>query len=154
MVFAVRDSNIKTLDDMAGKSTLTSPASYEYGMLEDYNAKYPDKAIVLQSVQSLTAADSFKMVASGQVDSVLVYDGSFDTVNEEVGTGLYKTNVVMCESTYFMLNKEQTELRDAIDGVLEDMKSDGSLAQISQDDLGTDVFTTYKDTLSDNELQG
>ena len=87
---------------MAGKSVATSPTAYEYGMLQDYNKKYPDKALVLQTISNLTAADSFKMVASGQVDSVLCYDGSFDTVNDETGTGLYKTDVVMCESTYFM----------------------------------------------------
>lgn len=152
MVFAVASPNIKTMDDMAGKSVATSPTAYEYGMLQDYNKKYPDKALVLQTISNLTAADSFKMVASGQVDSVLCYDGSFDTVNDETGTGLYKTDVVMCESTYFMLNKSQQDLADAIDGVLKDMKSDGSLSQIATKDLGCDVFTTYANDLSDEQL--
>ena len=98
------------------------------------------------------AADAFKMISSGQVDSFLCYDGTFDAVNEEVGAGLYKTDVVMCESTYFMFNKDQTELRDAVDGVLKEMKSDGSLAKIAEQDLGTDVFSAYGDALSDNEL--
>lgn len=154
MVFAVTDPSLKTLDDMVGKTVLGSPTGYEWGMLEAYNEKYPDKAVKLVSTQSTTLADSFKMVASGQVDSTLCYDGTFDTVNEEAGTGLYKTNVVICESTYFMLNKSQTELRDAIDKVLKDMKADGSLGKISEQDLGTDVFTTYADALSDNQLEG
>ena len=152
MVFAVRDPNVKTLDDMAGLTTLSNPIHYEYGMIEKYNEKYPDKAIKIQTTSDITMADAFKMVASGQVDSYSCYDGSFDTVNDEAGTGLYKTDVVLCESTYFMFNKEQTELRDAVDKALKDMKSDGSLGQLAEKDLGVDVFTTYADALSDNEL--
>ncbi|MGI6230408.1 MAG: transporter substrate-binding domain-containing protein [Tractidigestivibacter sp.] len=152
LVFAVADPNIKTLDDMAGHSVLTSPQNYEYGMLENYNEKYPDKALVLQTVSNLTPADAFKMVATGQGDSYLCYDGNFDTVNEEAQTGLYKTDVVMCESTYFMFNQSQTDLCNAVNDALVDMKSDGSLGKIAEQDLGTDVFTTYADSLSDNEL--
>ncbi|MCI5950296.1 MAG: substrate-binding domain-containing protein [Parolsenella sp.] len=152
MVFATADPNCKTLDDMAGKSTIATPGGYEYGMLQAYNEKYPDKALTFETVSSLTMADAFKMISSGQVDSFLCYDGTFDAVNEEVGAGLYKTDVVMCESTYFMFNKDQTELRDAVDGVLKEMKSDGSLAKIAEQDLGTDVFSAYGDALSDNEL--
>lgn len=152
MVFAVRDPNIKTLDDMAGLSTLSNPINYEYGMIEKYNERYPEKAIKLQTTSDITVADAFKMVASGQVDSYSCYDGSFDAVNEEAATGLYKTDVVLCESTYFMFNKEQTELRDAVDKVLKEMKADGSLGKIAEQDLGVDVFTEYADVLSDNEL--
>lgn len=152
MVFAVRDPSIKTLDDMAGLSTLSNPINYEYGMIEKYNERYPEKAIKLQTTSDITVADAFKMVASGQVDSYSCYDGSFDAVNEEAATGLYKTDVVLCESTYFMFNKEQTELRDAVDKVLKEMKADGSLGKIAEQDLGVDVFTEYADVLSDNEL--
>lgn len=152
MVFATADPNCKTLDDMAGKSTIATPGGYEYGMLQAYNEKYPDKALTFETVSSLTMADAFKMISTGQVDSFLCYDGTFDAVNEEVGAGLYKTDVVMCESTYFMFNKDQTELRDAVDAVLKEMKSDGSLAKIAEQDLGTDVFSAYGDALSDNEL--
>lgn len=152
MVFATADPNCKTLDDMAGKSTIATPGGYEYGMLQAYNEKYPDKALTFETVSSLTMADAFKMISTGQVDSFLCYDGTFDAVNKEVGAGLYKTDVVMCESTYFMFNKDQTELRDAVDGVLKEMKSDGSLAKIAEQDLGTDVFSAYGDALSDNEL--
>lgn len=152
MVFATADPNCKTLDDMAGKSTIATPGGYEYGMLQAYNEKYPDKALTFETVSSITMADAFKMISTGQVDSFLCYDGTFDAVNEEVGAGLYKTDVVMCESTYFMFSKDQTELRDAVDGVLKEMKSDGSLAKIAEQDLGTDVFSAYADALSDNEL--
>lgn len=153
MVFAVADPNIKTLDDMAGKTVAGSQTSYEWGMLEAYNEKYPDKAVIQKAIASATSADIFNMIATGQVDSTLMYDGSFDTVNEQTGAGLYKTDVVMCESTYFMFNKDQEELRDAVDQVLKEMKEDGSLAEISEQDLGVDVFTAYADALSDNQMQ-
>lgn len=152
MVFAVADPNIKTLDDMAGKTVLSNATGYEYGMLQAYNKKYPDKAVELVTTSSSSNADAFKMIASGQVDATLCYDGGFDTINEEAGTGLYKTNVVLCESTYFMFNKSQEELCNAVNDVLKEMKSDGSLGKIAEQDLGTDVFTTYADALTDNQI--
>lgn len=152
MVFAVADESLQTLEDMAGKTVVMSPTGYEWGMLESYNEMYPDLAVELVAVQSSTMADMFKMIASGQYDSTLCYDGTFDTVNEEAATGLYKTGVVLCESTYFMFNQSQTELRDAVDEVLAEMKDDGSLAEISVADLGVDVFTEYADALTDNEI--
>ncbi|MDD6706336.1 MAG: transporter substrate-binding domain-containing protein [Olsenella sp.] len=129
MVFAVADPNIKTLDDMAGHSVLSSPANYKYGMLESYNEKYPDKALVLQTTSNTTPADGFKMVATGQIDAVLCYDGGFDTINDSAGTGLYKTDVVMCESTYFMFSQSQTELRDAVNQAVKNLKADGGSAK-------------------------
>ena len=63
MVFATADPNCKTLDDMAGKSTIATPGGYEYGMLQAYNEKYPDKALTFETVSSITMADAFKMIS-------------------------------------------------------------------------------------------
>ena len=145
IVFAVRDPSIKTMEDMAGKTTASNPINYAYGLIEDYNEKYPDKAINLQAVSELTMADAFKMVASGQIDGYPTLQSSFETINEQTGAGLYASDVVMCVPTYFMFNESQTELRDAVDKALKDMKSDGSLANIEKQDLGVDVFEEYKD---------
>lgn len=152
MVFATADPNCKTLQDMAGKTVASNPVGYEYGMLEAYNEQYPDYAVVLETYQSVTTADVFRMIASGQVDAYLCYDGTFDTVNEETGAGLYKTEVVLVESTYLMLNKSYTELRDAVNDAIVALKADGTLSSLAEEYLGCDVFTEYADVLSDNEL--
>ena len=39
-----------------------------------------------------------------------------------------------------------------MDKVLKEMKGDGSLGKLAEQDLGVDVFTAYADVLSDNEL--
>ena len=145
IVFAVRDPEIKTMEDMAGKTAASNPINYAYGLIEDYNEKYPDKAINLQAVSQLTMADAFKMVASGQIDAFPTLQSSFDTINEQAGTNLYASDVVMCVPTYFMFNENQAELRDAVDKALAEMKSDGSLKDIEIEDLGVDVFEEYKD---------
>ena len=152
LVFVTTDPNCKTLADMAGKTVASNPINYEYSMLEAYNEKYPDQAVVLETYQNLTPADAFRMVASGQVDSYMIYDGTADQINEEAGTGLYKTGIVMVESTYLMLNKEYTELRDKVNEALIALKDDGTLSKIATEYLGSDVFTEYADVLSDNEL--
>lgn len=152
LVFVTTDPNCKTLADMAGKTVASNPINYEYTMLEAYNEKYPDQAVVLQTYQNITPADAFRMVASGQVDSYMIYDGTADQINEEAGTGLYKTDIVMVESTYLMLNKDYADLRDACDKALKALKADGTMSDIATQYLGCDVFTEYADVLSDNEL--
>lgn len=152
LVFATADADCKTLQDMAGKTVACNPVNYEYGMLQAYNERYPDQAMVLETYQNVTPADAFRMIASGQVEAYVCYDGTFDTVNEEAGTGLYKTDVVLVESTYLMLNQNYAELRDAVNEALVALKADGTLSALAEEYLGVDVFTEYADVLSDNEL--
>lgn len=152
MVFAVRDPSIKTLDDLAGMSTIMNPSNYEYTIIQEYNEKNPDKALDLQTVSGITMADAFKMIASGQYDSYMIGQSMFDSVNEETGAGLSCTDIVMCESAYFMLNDSQQDLADAIDGALKEMKEDGTLGEISKEYQGVDTFEEYADVLSDAQI--
>ena len=152
MVFVTADENIKTLDDLAGKSTIMNPSNYEYTLIDEYNKKHPDKALDLQTIGEVTMADAFKMVASGQADSYFISDAMYESVSEETGVKLYCSDVVMCESAYFMLNREQQELADAIDGALKKMKEDGSLSMLSTDILGVDAFAEYDGVLTDAEI--
>jgi len=152
LVLAVRaDSGITSLDDMAGKKILTNPSSYEYTMLVNYNDQHPDKQIELYNVTDITTADMYKMVANGQVDGNLSYIGTFDELNSSLGLNLVRTDVVMVEDTYFMLNSDDQVLCDAIDGVLAEMQSDGTLSELSTKYLGEDVFGEYSSLVSTSE---
>lgn len=144
-----KDSGIKSLADMAGKTINQSPTSYEYSMLTTYNENNPGSEININAVSDLSTADGFKQVANGQVDAALTYQSTYDSVQAELNLdNLELTDVVMVEDTYIMCAKGKDDLCTAIDGALKDMLKDGTLSKISTEYLGQDVFTDYSDMIS------
>lgn len=154
MVFASTHPEWKTLDDLAGKTVCVDPINYAYSILTAYNEKYPDKAVNIQPIQNVTPADLFRQIASGQLESTLTIESSFDTVNEEAQTGLSKSNVVFCTSTYFMFNKNYQDLCDAVNDAVVELKDDGTLSKLSEQYIGVDVFTAYDGALMDTDVIG
>lgn len=146
------DSDIKSMEDMAGKTIITSPVTYEYGMLKAYNDAHPELAIVFKEVDSATMADDARMVANGQADASLIYISSFDSYVEAGGVELAHTDVVLTESNYYMLAKKNTELAEDMSRGLKMAKEDKSLNELSTKWFGEDVFTKYADALTDNMI--
>lgn len=146
------DSDIETLEDLAGLKVITSPTTYEYGMLQAYNAAHPDIAVELYEVDSGTRADYARMIANGQADASLFYISSFDSYEEAGDVELGHTDVVLVESCYYMLTQDNTELAEGMAEGLRLAKEDGSLGELSVEWFGEDVFTEYADVLTDNEL--
>lgn len=147
-----KDSGITSLEDMAGKKIAQNPVNYEYGMLVAYNEQNPDLAMEIVEYNSTTQADLARMVANGQVDASLIYESMFEDYKAAGGVELGKTDVVLTESCYYMLSRDQQELADDLDAALKEAKEDGTLSELSVRWLGEDVFEKYADVLSDNQL--
>ncbi len=141
------DSGIETMEDMAGKTINQSPSSYEYTMIEAWNADHPGQEIIQNAVSNLTTADSYKQIESGQVDAALSYSSTFETVNAELGLDLIATDVVMCEDTYEMFGSDEQQFADDVDVVLKEMLDDGTLSKFSEEYFGEDIFTLYSDKI-------
>ncbi|MDO4459515.1 MAG: transporter substrate-binding domain-containing protein [Clostridia bacterium] len=141
------DSNIKTLEDMAGKKINGSPSSYEYTMIESWNADHPGKEIVQIAVSDLSTADGYKQVENGTVDAALTYRSTFEAINKDLGLDLTLTDVVMCEDTYQMFGSDEEEFVAAVDAELRKMLDDGTLSKISEEYFGEDIFSLYADKI-------
>lgn len=139
-----KNSGIKSLADMAGKTINQSPTSYEYSMLMAYNDSHPDGKIKVNAVSDITTADMYKQVANGQVDATLTYQSTYDEVQKQLKLdNLEITDVVLVEDTYLMVSKGNDELCKAVDQALKDMLKDGTLSKLSNQYLGQDIFTKY-----------
>lgn len=144
-----KDSNIKSLADMAGKTINQSPTSYEYSMLTVYNENNPGKELKINAVSDLSAADGFKQVSNGQIDASLTYLSTYESVQKELNLdNLSLTGVVMVEDTYMMCAKGKDDLNAAIDGALKEMVTDGTLSELSAEYLGQDIFSKYSEMVS------
>lgn len=145
------DSGITDLADMAGKKMYSDPSTYEYSMLTEYNEKNPGQEINLVAVSDMAQSDEYKGVSNGTVDASLTYETAFDTVVPEIGvTNLELTDAVLVEQSYYMINKDETDFRDAVEVALEDMMSDGTLSEISTKWFGEDYFAKYKDLINND----
>ncbi len=145
-----KGSDIKSLEDMAGKSLYMNPASYEYGLLTSYNESHPGKEIVINAVSDMTTADCYKAVANGTVDAELTYQSTYESIVEEIGLAdqLETTEVVLVEDTYQMISKDKPELAEKVSEALKSLKEDGTLGEISIKWFGSDYFEEYADMIS------
>lgn len=145
-----KGSDIKSLEDMAGKSLYMNPASYEYGLLTSYNESHPGKEIVINAVSDMTTADCYKAVANGTVDAELTYQSTYESIVDEIGLAdqLETTEVVLVEDTYQMISKDKPELAERVSEALKSLKDDGTLGEISTKWFGSDYFEEYADMIS------
>lgn len=140
-----KDNNsVQTLDDLKGKKVLTTPTSAAAQILENYN-KENDNALELV-YQSGAASDEVAQVTSGRVDAFLSADFTLSIVDPKkelkaVGPALSEADIL------FMFRKddpEQQKLSDAIDEVIKELKTDGTLGKLSSEWLGGNYTSTEK----------
>lgn len=143
------DSGITNLEDMAGKTIYSNPSTYEYGLLTAYNEAHPGQEMKIMAVSDMTQADYYKGVSNGSADASLTYQTAFDSTIPEIGvTNLVMTDAVLVEESYYMINKNKTEFRDAVSQALQELMDDGTLSELSTKWFGSDYFTEYKDLIN------
>lgn len=134
-------TDINTMEDMAGKKLVPIPANdARYTIVQDYNKAHPDKQVKLETIDSLNAADTFKMVASGQYDAAIYPAPAYEPVEKELNLDIKLTGTVTKVPTYFVLNKKDTQLEKDIDKALKELKADGTLSKLSLKWYGEDVY--------------
>ncbi|MDR0862467.1 MAG: transporter substrate-binding domain-containing protein [Oscillospiraceae bacterium] len=139
-------TDIQTFDDFAGNVLVSGNSGYEYIYVVKWNEKHADKPIIFDFYTEANFNDTYDRIAKGEVDGVLTYAESFQYAVSELGiTGVELSPVVFVEDTYFMIAQKETELRDAIDGALEQLQNDGTLSALATEYLGRDVFTEFGD---------
>lgn len=132
IVVAEDDDSISSFDDLNGKTTAQSLTSNWYELATDSGA-------TVEGVEGW--AQAVELLRQGRVDA---------TVNDKLTFLDYeKTNSpsglkIAAETDdagkqAFVFTKDKTALVEAIDGALEDLRADGTLAEISEKYFGEDV---------------
>lgn len=131
IVVAKGRTDIKTIDDLAGKRVGCSQGSNTAAILEKYNQDHPQKInIVYTSGGNSTVYDD---IVNGRLDAGVMTRKTFTRTNEAFGGGLaiIEDNLFSKSEAYFILSKNDTQLRDDIDKALKEMKQDGTLSKLS-----------------------
>ena len=142
-VFVVRaDSDISTLADLAGKIVSVQLDSSAEAALEDM----PE---LVATFKELVTADNYNTalmdLESGAVDAVAMDEIVANYQIEKRGSDLVVLEESIASEEYgvgFKLGN--TELRDQLQAILEEMAADGTMAKISEAWFGKDITTIGK----------
>ncbi|WP_343319539.1 amino acid ABC transporter substrate-binding protein [Arthrobacter sp. TMP15] len=133
-VIVTKDSNtdISSFDDLKGKTTAQSLSSNWYTLATESGAN-------VESVEGW--AQSVSLLKDGRVDAIVNDKLTFldyEVTTPNSGLKIAATTKESSESA-FAFRKGSTALTDAVDTAIAELKSDGSLAKLSEKYFGQDV---------------
>lgn len=135
-------TDINSLDDLQGKKVHTSTGSNSTYILEKYNEEHEDNPINLAYVDNSTDEEKVTGLLNGVWDGMIITKRDADKYNANYGNGedvLKQVGEPVTTSyTYLAYAKGNTELQEAIDGALRELKESGKLAEISTAVIGGD----------------
>lgn len=132
IVVAEDDDSITSFEDLEGKTTAQSLTSNWYELATESGAN-------VEPIEGW--AQAAQLLQQGRVDATINDELTFlDYEKNEGPTGLkIAAETEESGAQAFAFTKDKQALADAVDGALEDLRADGTLAEISTKYFGADV---------------
>jgi L-cystine transport system substrate-binding protein len=137
--------DIKSIDDLRGKTVSIVPTSPSYQDLKKYNETAEPKIILLLTDKG--DAETLNMVATGRADATISNKITMKEANKTLNYGLKAIgeNLTPIPTFDILRNDEDSKaLADKIDATLREMKKDGSLKALSEKFLEGDYTVPSK----------
>lgn len=130
-------NDINSLEDLHGKKVKVSPGGNDAYTLEEYNKEH-DNAIKLV-YSSENQETTVQKITTGSYDAVINVTRIVEDLNKAYGEHLKTVgDPIANSSTYYIYRKEDTQIKEDVDGALKNLKESGQLAKISTKVLGGD----------------
>ena len=132
LVVAADNDEIKSFDDLDGKTTAQSLTS-------NWNTLAQESGAEVEAVEGW--AQAVALLEQGRVDATINDSLTYlDYANTEDASGIKVAAETEEESrSAFVATPEREALTEAIDGVLEELRTDGTLAELGEKYFGEDV---------------
>jgi len=131
-------TDIKTLDDLKGKTVTVSQGANNAYIIEQYNKKNNNAINVIYGSDDTV---EYNDVATGRADAILLTKSDLNLRNKAYGDKLEfakDSQPVSVSYAYFIFNKDNTQLQEDVDSALKSLKEDGTIAELSKEILGDD----------------
>lgn len=133
--------NIKSLDDLAGKSTfdMGSGGSWD-AIVRKFNDAHPDNPIKTSATFS-GFEDTVTAMNSGVVDFWVVNEQIFENLRSNYDIPNWKLHLdakVYDSNSYILFGKNETQLQKDFDGALKQLTDNGRLSELSVEFYGKD----------------
>jgi L-cystine transport system substrate-binding protein len=132
-------TDIKTIDDLKGKSITVSQGGNSAYIMEQYNKKNGNAINLVYGASD--DAVQYNDVATGRVDAILLTKSDLNLRNKAYGDKLEfakDSKTVNVSYAYFIFDKTNTQLQEDVDGALKSMKEDGTISKLSKEILDDD----------------
>jgi L-cystine transport system substrate-binding protein len=134
------------IDSLAGKTVFVSPGGNVANMLETYNETAETPINLYYGEQDNQIIIS--ALTSGLVDAFISDDLSLYRWNQEYDTKVKGVGDALARTgTFFLFRQGEEELRDAVNGALEELVSDGTISKIATEYFGLDISATLDDAI-------
>ena len=136
------------LEDMDGKSIAPIVATDGRAVtLADWMEKHPDIKLDFETLAASGAmADEITSVEDGVYDAAYLSAEQANAILDETGyDDLTITDRVDGRDTAFLINKDQTELQEAVNKAIDALTEDGTLSKLTEEFFGEDNFEVAKE---------
>lgn len=136
VVVSEKNDTVHSIDDLKGKKLIVGATSNAAVLAEKWNAAHGN---AINIVYSGAGEDTITQIKTGRVDATISTQFAIDYQNKAVDAQLKTVGDALSNSkVYFILNKDEQELKTSIDEALKSIKEDGTLAKLSTEWLGAD----------------
>lgn len=129
-----------TLDDLQGKKVFASPGSNVAYLLEQYNSEHENADEQISIIYNEGANEIFVSgLQNGTADAGILTKYDTNKYNEQFDANLeIASEPISVSKTYFLYDKADEELKEAVDGALQELIDEGTLKELSVEYLGDD----------------
>lgn len=136
------NEEIQTVDDLAGKTIGTGSGNNMQGLVDDM---YEDGELNWEVYTSATLENMLQDVANGRLDAMLAQDVQAYMAIERSGVPAKVLPPFEVSVGTLAVDKENTELLEALNNFIQELKDDGTLAGISEKWIGQDISVSPTD---------
>ena len=139
VVVAEDNEEIKSVDDLSGKTVGVGSGN---AMQQSVEAMYPDGDVKFEVYTSATLEAMLDDIAYGRIDAVLAQDiQTYMAMKANENLKLKVLDPFEYGTATIVFDKENTELRDAMNKFIEILREYGTLKEISEKWVGVDITT-------------
>jgi len=139
------DSSVKTPEDLAGQTVGVQLGTTADTAIE----KYQEDIEGIELTKYDEIIQTFTAMKAGYVDYIVVdYPVGIEYVSNDPESFEISSAQLTNEPIGVCLREEDTELKDEIDQAIEELRADGTLAEISQEWLGDDYTSDIDEELN------
>lgn len=139
-VVGSNNNTIKSFEDLAGKTMILPTADNTEQSINEFNEKHPDNPIKIKWMESGSTEETLALLESSDEYATPIIPVLINLINQEYGGKLKAVGEpIIRNDSYFLLNKDQTELKEAMDKALVELREEGKLSELSMSTLGVDV---------------
>lgn len=134
------EDQYSNLDELQGKKVFASPGSNVAYLLEQYNSEHPNTDEQITIVYNENIGELLVTgLKNGAADVAILTKYDANKYNEQFDANLeIISEPISVSKTYFLYDKADEELKDAVDGALQELIDEGTLAELSIEYLGDD----------------